>query len=708
MHISFESNDQRKSFYRFGQHDRIDIDGVEYRNPIYNEAGWYFEKCDGNGSGVHIHHDELQSISNRGRLRHYRDYFCPQARAHKEGRQLIAAITGKRAGVLGKRVSYLEARSGLWRSGVPMTDASLREKKAELQFAAIEVANGKIVRHKEQSLDLTRPPSPRTLRRWAKIEREQGVAALVGGFARRGRSNRVMAVEAVALMMENVRGYLSSNRPTKKVTYDNVCSAFSDANEKRLAQGLPIYSIPSRETVRRAIADLDKYSVVAAREGEDAARKRFRGVYDGLSEGLERPGQRVEIDEHTVDLVTLMASSGLLKYLSEEELRVFGLDNQKGRWTLTLAQCSVTRCILGISLSRNAKASAALNVLQMIMTDKGALVAAVGSTGHWNMHLKPESIFVDNGAAFRSNQFRMACADLGCTIGYTMAGVPEQRGRIERLFRTLATGLMPRLAGRTFSDVVSKGDADPEARAALTVEDFCQALTRWIVDIYHNTPHGGLGGRTPLEVWRELEKKFGTNPPPSNREWRVVFGTDFERRLTKSGLWVLNVQYNSHALEEHLRSHGEVLMTVRWHPRDIGAIEVLIGEDWVEVPSVIRAIDGTTAYAWQTAWRQLRSASKAAREYSEATVMKALREIEAINARAMAMQGVLVDEWDEARIRRAEANLGNSRLKVSEVQTQQSESGLGWSLAPPVHTRGTKPSGSGGSNARHTRPTFED
>ncbi|SIS26578.1 hypothetical protein SAMN05421666_3608, partial [Roseovarius nanhaiticus] len=34
---------------------------------------------------------------------------------------------------------------------------------------------------------------------------------------------------------------------------------------------------------------------------------------------------------------------------------------------------------------------------------------------------------------------------------------------------------------------------------------------RWVVDIYHNSPHRGLGGRTPLEQW-DADMEDGNYP----------------------------------------------------------------------------------------------------------------------------------------------------------------------------------------------------
>ncbi|WP_255731578.1 hypothetical protein [Phaeobacter sp. B1627] len=125
------------------------------------------------------------------------------------------------------------------------------------------------------------------------------------------------------------------------------------------------------------------------------------------------------------------------------------------------------------------------------------------------MHGTPELILFDGGSAFKSMRFRMAAEDLGVMWEMAMNGVPENRGTIERAFGSLRSDFAPRLSGHTFSSIMEKGDADPEKRAALTLDDFTFALLRWVIDIYHNTPHHGLGGETPVKAWRRLSKLHG-------------------------------------------------------------------------------------------------------------------------------------------------------------------------------------------------------
>lgn len=278
----------------------------------------------------------------------------------------------------------------------------------------------------------------------------------------------------------------------------------------------PSASKGSRETVRRAIRRLDPYLVTLHRFGAEAARKLFAPVGPGLN--LTRPLERVEIDEWTIDLMSLFPGiTDWVERLPDHECRLLAVEKRADRWMLTLAICATTRCIVGMVLTPSARSSAAIQVLKMILTDKGAWSDAVKTHDGWIQHGVPETLVTDCGVAFRAAEFQRCCADLGIAVQRTVAGVPELRGTVERMFRTISTNLLSHLTGRTFSDVVTKGGLDPADRASLTVDDLAFALVRWVVDVYHNTEHGGLGGETPAQCWRRLTEHYGVCPTPDTQ-----------------------------------------------------------------------------------------------------------------------------------------------------------------------------------------------
>lgn len=416
-------------------------------------------------------------------------------------------------------------------------------------------------------------PDPSTLRRWlARFERG-GMAALAGRWSKSGNRTGHFTDEERAILMREARGYASPNRPTKTTITENVRKAILEENRRRAARGLSPLRTPSREAVRTAIGQLDPFEVSIARNGLDATRRKMTPVGTGLE--VTRPLERVEIDEWEIDLITLMSSIGLMDLLNEDDRARLGLDGSKQRWWLSVAMCAATRCILAMRPSPVAgRTASAVETVHMVLRDKGAWADAVGAASPWSMAGLPETVVTDSGPGYKAFAFREALADLGIAYEATIAGVPKLRGRVERMFQTMAIKLLPRLSGRTFSNVVARGDHDSEGQAALTLDDLTEAIVRWTVDNYHNSPHRGLGGQTPIAGWQELAATWGVQPSPDKRTRRIVFGSKLQRVAGPAGLRVLCVWYQSEALQRWLIHTPDTERTVelRWYPDDIGTI----------------------------------------------------------------------------------------------------------------------------------------
>ncbi|MEO9649367.1 MAG: Mu transposase C-terminal domain-containing protein [Roseobacter sp.] len=674
--------------------DRVTIEGVGYRFSRETEVGFVFLRDDETQLARQFSHKDMQRLTNAHRIRVERGFFSPEVAAK---RQLHAstAYGGLSAGVktrLSKREAYTQAAFEMRNEGLmSFTDVSIKANVHMLMGRAMGLVDnlnpsGKAKLPKTE--DFSQPPAPRTLRRWLALVNEFGRSGLVDRIDSRGNRSSNLGPEEMGLMMNGVREYLSPERPSIKLIHEKVVLNFEARNEQRKAEGQHPMTIPSCETVRRAIRALDPYQVELARNGEAAARKKFRPVLNGIS--VTRPLERVEIDEWTVDVMTFMESTGMYALMSDEDKRSLGLfvkgdkddyGNEKlkkpKRWTLTAAICCATRCIVGMVLSRNPGAEAAVQLLEMVTTNKGAWSDAVGALTSWDMHGTPELIVFDGGPAFKSQRFRMAVNDLGVMWEMAMNGVPENRGTIERVFGTFATDFAPRLSGHTFNSIIEKGDADPEARAALNLDDFTFALIRWVTDIYHNTPHRGLDGETPVKAWRRLSQEFGVSSSPDMEMMRLCFGQQRKYVLDKKGITILGVQYHSEALNEHMLRRDPHEVDVRWHPKDIGAISVRIGKEWFEIPALDSTLDGVAAQTWLTAVRHTKSANPKASRMDNVAVREAIRAIAARNEQAKLASSLNLQDWSEERMKHAEKNLlaGIEFFERKELEQQKDKLG---------------------------------
>jgi putative transposase len=358
----------------------------------------------------------------------------------------------------------------------------------------------------------------------------------------------------------------------------------------------------------------------------------------------------VEIDEFKIDLIALCIALRRRNFFTDEEWAALGLDKDKKRWWLSIAIDCASRCVLAARLSRKPTTEGALATLEMAMMDKSAWSDAAGTRSRWTQHGSFETLVTDCGGPYLTDAFEAAAQDLGITVLRTVAGKPDQRGRIERFFRTVALKLLPQLPGRTFSNVVERDDHPSEERAALTIDDLTKVLIRWIVDAYHNTPHAGLGGQTPLDAWDELVERWGVLPPPDLRARRLAFGRRLARKVQRTGIQVLGVTYSSEALQRwrlHSRKHE---VAVRWHPGDLGAIEVKFDGAWREVPAVIDGFHGRTAQEWVAATRQIRASNQNRARVREDIVLQAFGDIDAIAGAAASRADILVHDWSSDRI----------------------------------------------------------
>jgi transposase InsO family protein len=100
----------------------------------------------------------------------------------------------------------------------------------------------------------------------------------------------------------------------------------------------------------------------------------------------------------------------------------------------------------------------------------------------------PKRLYVDNGAVYRSHHLELVCAKLGITLIHSRPYVPQGRGKIERFFRTVRMQFLPLL-----------GTEDTASLEALN-----RRLWAWVEGEYHQRPHKGLAGETPLDRWAQV------------------------------------------------------------------------------------------------------------------------------------------------------------------------------------------------------------
>lgn len=603
------------TIFRLGQYDLICIDGNERTLHSKTSRGYVLKQMSHPWANEEFTFEDLDRLYKEGRLsvtaNHYDSVNALRRLVNPSS--VIADLSPE--------------RQDNWAANLRMVEAFLL-KEAEGGYSRSDADMRRFVRdyaaqlaEEDQTragtvINLGKGYSPTALRK--KIARFESnhhdPLVLVDGYGRSGnRDNRIVG-PARQLMEEVAAEYASNLKPTKARLYRKMTRLF--------AERLPGSPVPSRNAFSRAVDKLDLFHVLAAREGEAKAHKLLYAVRQNLL--ATRPLERVEMDECLMPLQAMIQDAGLWEALP--------LAIQEGvkasRWWYSKAIDAATKVVLGFVITSSPTTASALATIRMILEDKTELAEALMCETPWSMFGLPEMIVTDNGKPYLAAGFREACLNLGITHVLTPAGLPQMRGGVERSFGTDHEEFFSNFGGRTFCNILVKGDYDPLANVSAAIEEVARLAVRYWVDVYHNKPHAGLGGETPLNAWKKAMQRFGVIPPPNKDHIRHVLGTPAQAQIRKEGVRVFGLYYQSLELQNARRRSGNKRVLVRVDPTDIGHVSVKIDTGWIVVPCTIEGFDGKPLSAWEAAQANLRRKNASVSKLSEGVVYRAMKDID--------------------------------------------------------------------------------
>jgi putative transposase len=379
----------------------------------------------------------------------------------------LAALPKEEQDATLRRYEYVNA---IWKAGLPALTAVRMADVIE----ATRLERG----------DAT-APNWRTVVRWVRqYERSRCVLALV--HEARGNSYARLPAGCIALMEVAVdTKYLTEDRHTLDDTQKHLSNLIVAENallppEDRLPK-------VSYRALRRYVARLDKFEVMARRMGEAYARRWFRAYGRGAI--ATRPLEIVQVDHTILDVE--VAYQGLLRL---------------GRPTITVVLDTYTRMILSIETSfEPASYLCVMDALRSAILPKDELIARMKAAGlvrnDWPAFGVPTTLLLDNGKEFRGNDLRNAAAHFGMDLRFAPPRAPWFKGAIERFLSTLRNGLVSMLPARTFGVREEKGE-DRDTSSAIDLDDLRSILIKWVVDVYHQSPHS-TNGLPPMEMWNQ-------------------------------------------------------------------------------------------------------------------------------------------------------------------------------------------------------------
>lgn len=359
----------------------------------------------------------------------------------------------------------------------------------------------------------------RTARRWVAHVRNGGPAAL----ERKSRSDagaRRLAADLVAL----IEG-LALTRPRLSIMtiYRRVGVI---AREKG-------WRPPSYASVHSIVGALDPATLALAHDGEAAFRDRYELVHRYRA---ERPNATWQADHTQLDIVILDANGA--------EVRP---------WLTTVID-DHSRAVAGYTVFLGAPSAlnTSLALRQAIWRKPDA---------DWPVCGIPDVLHVDHGADFTSIHLDQAAADLRFRLVYSAVARPQGRGKVERLFRTINTELLPELPGHLQG-------GKPASRPRLSLPELDAAIGAFIVGHYNLRVHGAIGA-APVEAWRG-DGWLPRLPDSLEALDTLLIMVAKPRRVRRDGIHFEGLRFVDPTLAAYV---GETV-TIRYDPRDVGEIRV--------------------------------------------------------------------------------------------------------------------------------------
>jgi putative transposase len=432
------------------------------------------------------------------------------------------------------------------------------------------------------------------------------------------------------LVRKHAQAFLRAERPTRQLAHDDLKTEISNINNVRRQAGQKDLPTPDYDFMCKAISRLAPFDVAAGRHLEEHAKRKFHPSRGGIP-NIIRPMQRIEMDDWECHLHNLAIEAELWEHLSPEVQEAA----EKTRCTLSVAIDCFTRVLPALVLSLGPHSVNTKTLLRMCMTDKTPLAQAVGCETPWEYRGNPWNAVGDEGSAFLNSITNALCQSAGIEYISPQIETPQQRPKVERVFQTLEIRSLLRFSGRAFGNPQVRGKYEAEARAVTTVEELAHLIVRFIVDIYHNTPHDGLDGDTPRNFWLKSTKKLG--PRAAGKPFlRRVFGERYKVTLHPNGIEIFGNWYTNPTLEKRARDLPERDYVVIVDEEDLGGITVEIeGGNPIEVVGPA-CMNGVNVDVWDMALASMRRENKHLQDITEETVRHAIEYAQEADAKTRA------------------------------------------------------------------------
>jgi putative transposase len=290
---------------------------------------------------------------------------------------------------------------------------------------------------------------------------------------------------------------------------------------------------PSYGSVRSIVGGIDPAMATLAHEGAAAFRDKYELVHRHRA---ARPNATWQADHTQLDILILDASG------------------KEARPWLTTVVDDHSRAVTGYMVMLGAPSA-----LNTSLAFRQAIWRKADPA--WPMCGIPDVLHIDHGSDFTSLHLEQVSADLRIRLIYSGIARPQGRGKIERLFRTINTELLPELPGNL-------RNGKPVSPPRLSLAELDAAIGGYIVSTYNARPHHAIG-MSPVEAWRS-DGWLPRMPDTLAELDALLVMVAKPRTVHRDGIRFEGLRYSDPTLAAYVREP----VTIRYDPRDMGEIRV--------------------------------------------------------------------------------------------------------------------------------------
>lgn len=410
-----------------------------------------------------------------------------------------------------------------------------------------------------------------TVYRWLDLYERSDLLSSLLPVDRSAKRGSRLSDDLESIIKETINDtYLNMRKPSVAKTYEELRKRCRNAGLKA----------PHVNTLRNRVSEISEKEKAKKRKGKKASEKfdPIQGKYTDAKSILSV----IQIDHTPANIM-------IVDDVNRKSI---------GRPWITVAIDVYSRMVAGFYVSLNPPSTDSVGLcLSQAFLPKDQWLAKFDINTPWPVWGLPDAVHADNAKEFRSKVLSRAGDEYGVDIYWRPVAKPRYGAHIERLLGTFKRDIET-IPGTTFANVEDKGEYPSEKEAVMTLSEFEEWLTIYVVERYHQYKHGKLD-MPPIKKWSEgvfgndLVAGRGLPDKVADEERLYIDFLPYEERTVQNyGIVWDEIYYYSYVLNRWINAKDpdnprqKRRFIVRRNPRDISVLYFFDPEtkDYYEIP----------------------------------------------------------------------------------------------------------------------------